>query len=468
MHPVLVDYLDRLRVGPSGPQIVAFFDLTGALVEPYTAAAHHSRPRSPTVPEQWAGSTRLDIQEQSDTLFRSKLAGSLRYEAWSLLRAHQNLGHTVAMVTEVTDMEAHPWAQALGIEHVLCSRVQTRDDILTGTLADPVLRGVQKCSAIREFAAQRDLDLALGHAYTDSDDDIALLDAVGNPHPINPHPGLARHARSQRWLTLPVAPRRRGRTLAAVARTAAMYASLVAAGTVGIAAGAVRRSSRHGVDLATTLFGTWAPRLGRITITIGGHEHARSPRPAVFFVNHQSTLIDVVVTARVIGRRFTIVVKKEVRSMPLVGRLFELAEVAFLDKSNTSQAISALQPAVTKLRSGISIAMAPEGTRSLTPAVAAFKKGGFHLARDAGVPIVPIVIRNAGELMWRNDVVAQKGTVDVVVHRALPTVGWDLSDIDRWRSEMHQLYTDTLDNWPGEAAGRRWSQLIDDIESLRP
>ncbi|WP_238391595.1 MULTISPECIES: lysophospholipid acyltransferase family protein [unclassified Mycolicibacterium] len=246
-----------------------------------------------------------------------------------------------------------------------------------------------------------------------------------------------------------------------------MFACLIAAGGVGVAAGILRNDHRAGIDLATTLFGTVAPRLGRITIAIAGEEHARSQRPAVFFVNHQSTLVDVVVTAHVLAREFTIVVKKEVRDIPLVGCLFALAGVAFLDKTNTAQAISALQPAVHKLQSGISIAMSPEGTRSLTPAVGNFKKGGFHLARDAGVPIVPIVIRNAGELMWRNDKVAQPGTVDVVVHRPLPTVGWNSTDLDRWRTEIHRLYTDTLDDWPGIAAGQHWSQLIDDAGTQR-
>jgi putative phosphoserine phosphatase/1-acylglycerol-3-phosphate O-acyltransferase len=79
---------------------------------------------------------------------------------------------------------------------------------------------------------------------------------------------------------------------------------------------------------------------------------------------------------------------------------------------------------VDKLLAGVSIVLAPEGTRSLSPRVGAFKKGGFHLARDAGVPIVPIVIRNAGEIMWRNARVVQEGTIEVVVHEPVPTAGW--------------------------------------------
>jgi putative phosphoserine phosphatase / 1-acylglycerol-3-phosphate O-acyltransferase len=492
MHPALADHLGRLRAGPRGPDIAAFFELDGTLIEstPVDDNNYGRRPSSgiarlrirsrrsagtsseaaaPRKVEQtirrWVGRTPADIQSQSEERFKGHLAGSLRYDSWSLLRAHQNLGHTVVLVTETTDLQALPWARALGIEHVLGTRVRTRGGVVTGEAADGVLWGAQKCAAIRTFADSRGLNLGLCHAYANGD--MTFLETVGNPHPVNPIPELARQARAEQQHPVYVRQRRRGRSAIAAARTASMFACLIAAGAAGVAAGILRNDQRAGIDLATNIFGLTAPRLGRITIAITGAEHARAQRPAVFFVNHQSTLVDVVVTARVLARGFTIVVKKEVRDIPVVGRLFALAGVAFIDKTNTSQAISALQPAVQKLRSGISIAMSPEGTRSLTPAVGAFKKGGFHLARNAGVPIVPIVIRNAGELMWRNDKVAQSGTVDVVVHRPLPTAGWDSSDMERWRTEVHRLYTDTLDDWPGSAAGQRWSQLIDDAGTQR-
>jgi putative phosphoserine phosphatase/1-acylglycerol-3-phosphate O-acyltransferase len=130
-----------------------------------------------------------------------------------------------------------------------------------------------------------------------------------------------------------------------------------------------------------------------------------------------------------------------------------LAGVAFLDRANREKAIEALRPAVEKLRGGTSVVMAPEGTRSLTPKLGRFKKGGFHMAVQAGVPIVPIVIRNAGEIMWRGAKTARPGTIQIVVHPPVPTEGWTIEDIDRARDEMQRLYQDTLDNWP-DGSGR--------------
>jgi putative phosphoserine phosphatase / 1-acylglycerol-3-phosphate O-acyltransferase len=180
----------------------------------------------------------------------------------------------------------------------------------------------------------------------------------------------------------------------------------------------------------------------------------------VFFINHQSTLVDALVTSRVVQRGFTVVAKAEVKRVPVLGQLLTLADVAFVDRSNTSKAISAMQPAVDRLRKGVSIVLSPEGTRSLSPRIGVFKKGGFHLARDAGVPIVPIVIRNAGEIMWRNAKVAQEGTIEVVVHEPVPTVDWTKADLDEWVPRMRQLYIDTLDDWPGTDVGKQWSEMI--------
>jgi putative phosphoserine phosphatase/1-acylglycerol-3-phosphate O-acyltransferase len=105
--------------------------------------------------------------------------------------------------------------------------------------------------------------------------------------------------------------------------------------------------------------------------------------------------------------------------------------------------------ALSRLEAGTSIVISPEGTRSLTPRVGRFKKGGFHLAMQAGVPIVPIVIRNAGELMWRNARTVRAGTVQVKVLDPIPTAGWTKADLDAAVERVQELYVETLENWPG-------------------
>jgi 1-acyl-sn-glycerol-3-phosphate acyltransferase len=109
----------------------------------------------------------------------------------------------------------------------------------------------------------------------------------------------------------------------------------------------------------------------------------------------------VLILAKLLRSGFTAVAKKEAASVPGFGLAFQLAGVAFIDRADTAAAKAALEPAVQQLREGVSLVVAPEGTRSATPALGRFKKGAFHVAMQAGVPVVPIVIRNAGEL-WRS------------------------------------------------------------------
>ena len=388
-----------------------------------------------------------------------EIAGALFHGTWRLVRAHQNRGHTVVIATSATRMQAQPMARELGIDHVLCTELETEHGVLTGGLAGRTLWGEGKAAAVKEFARRQRISLKNSHAYANGDEDVALLDAVGFPHPVNPAPVLARHAAERGWDVVRFRTKRGQFHPVALARTTALFGGFAAALGAGTVAGALTNDRRGGMDLATSLFGRLGGQLGNIRVEVIGEQHT-TRRPAVFFINHQSTLIDALVASNVVQRGFTVVAKAEVKQIPVLGQLLTLADVAFVDRSNTSKAVSALQPAVDKLRKGVSIIMSPEGTRSLSPRIGAFKKGGFHLARDAGVPIVPIVIRNAGEIMWRNAKVAQEGTIEVVVHEPVPTANWTKADLDEWVPRMRQLYIDTLDDWPGVAAGKRWSEAI--------
>jgi putative phosphoserine phosphatase/1-acylglycerol-3-phosphate O-acyltransferase len=443
-----------IRNGPSGPKIGAIFDY-GALLEQRAIEV-----------VDWAGRAEEEAAEFGRQRFRQEGAGGLFHGAWRLVRAHQNRGHTVVIVASAPRFDVEPLADELGVDHVVCTEMETKDGVLTGRVAGDRLTGLAKLAAIREFAARQGIDLGDSHAYTDSDADIPVLDAVGFAHPVNATSVLADYCTRNNLAALEFRTRRGRRYPLPIIRTTAMFGSLATAGAAGIAAGVVSRNRRRGVDLATWLFGRLASWVGNINIEVTGAGNLWSHRPAVFLANHQSTLIDILVTARILEHGFTIVAKAEVRKMPVIGALFDLADVAFVDRTDTSKAITALQPAIDKLRSGTSIAMSPEGTRSLTPMIGAFKKGGFHLARDAGVPIVPIVIRNAGEIMWRNARIAQSGTIQVAVHEPLPTARWTRADIEPWLAAMRQLYIDTLDDWPGVEAGQRWSEAIANGTSL--
>ncbi|MBO0863547.1 MAG: HAD-IB family hydrolase [Mycobacterium sp.] len=481
--------IEHIKMGPGGPQVAAFFDFDGTLIQGYSAGAlyaHRARnlelgpdefvrtlraalsgPLDEAAFEDllvqgirgWVGRTEDDLMELGEQLFAQEIAGALFHEAWRLVRAHQIRGHTVVIATSATRMQAQPMARELGIDHVLCTELETERGVLTGGIAGRPPWGQGKLAAVREFARRERIPLKNCHAYANGDEDVPFLEAVGFPHPVNPGSALARRAGERGWQVMRFRTRRSQFHPMALARTTGLFGSFAASVGAGAVAGALTFDRRGGMDMATSLFGRVAGPFSNIKFDVGGEENT-THRPAVFFINHQSTLIDALVTSRVVQRGFTVVAKAEVKQIPVLGQLLTLADVAFVDRANTSRAISAMQPAVDKLRKGVSIVLAPEGTRSLSPRIGAFKKGGFHLARDAGVPIVPIVIRNAGEIMWRNAKVAQEGTVEVVVHEPVATMNWSKADLDEWVPRMRQLYIDTLDDWPGAEAGKRWSEAI--------
>jgi putative phosphoserine phosphatase/1-acylglycerol-3-phosphate O-acyltransferase len=182
---------------------------------------------------------------------------------------------------------------------------------------------------------------------------------------------------------------------------------------------------------------------------VTGEHNLWCRRPAVFIFNHQS-ILDGLILMKLVREDVTGVAKKEVAGQPGFGQFARLANMAFVDRGNTVQARSALEPVVQRLREGYSIAISPEGTRSPTPAVGPFKKGAFHMAMQSGAPIVPVVIRNAGELLWRGSKVMRSGTVDVHVRAPISVTDWTVDTLEDRVAGVRELFVQALEDWPGE------------------
>jgi 1-acyl-sn-glycerol-3-phosphate acyltransferase len=108
--------------------------------------------------------------------------------------------------------------------------------------------------------------------------------------------------------------------------------------------------------------------------------------------NHQSHY-DVAVIYYVLGSRIRMVAKRELFSIPVIGRAMEVAGFISVDRGNTRSAIASLEGARASLSEGIPIWIAPEGTRSVTGELLPFKKGGFVLALETGAPVLPVSIQ---------------------------------------------------------------------------
>jgi putative phosphoserine phosphatase / 1-acylglycerol-3-phosphate O-acyltransferase len=479
-----VDDLERLiedvESGPQGPKVGAFFDFDGTLIAGYSANAWYGdRLRKFEVgPAElartllagfdmslrgsdvtrfmeiavaaWAGRAADDIEELGERLFVQHIAGMAYPQADPLIRAHRRAGHTIAVASSATPFQVAPLARVLGIENLLCTEVEVVEGLATGRLAGPVLWGTGKSEAVRTFAANRSLDLDRSYAYGNGEEDLAYLEAVGRPRPLNPDSGLTELARQREWPTYRFPSRGRPGPLPVI-RTGAALAGLSGAVAAGVGLGLLTRSRRAAANLAIGTGTEAALALAGVRLNIRGEEHLWSHRPAVFTFNHQSSL-DALVVGSLVRRDITAVAKKEAARDPRFAPIGLLADIAYIDRKNSTKARSALAPVVEKIQSGMSLAIAPEGTRTPTPQLARFKKGAFHIAMQAGVPIVPIVIRNTGELMWRGSSVVRPGTVDVVVLPPIATDAWRADDLDRHVDEVRRSYIDTFEELGGPTA----------------
>jgi putative phosphoserine phosphatase / 1-acylglycerol-3-phosphate O-acyltransferase len=228
------------------------------------------------------------------------------------------------------------------------------------------------------------------------------------------------------------------------ARTAGAVAGLGLGGITGMGVALVNQDRQAGVNVTLGLAAQLSLAAAGVTLEIHGEENAVSHRPAIFTFNHQSEL-DVPIMAAVLRHDFTAVAKKELLTNPVFGPMGRFAGVAFIERGDPAKARAALEPVVERLREGISIAVSPEGTRSAE--LGPFKKGPFHMAMQGQVPLVPVVIRNASEVLPSGSLV-KPGRVQVAVLPPVDTSEWTTDRVGQYRDEVRQMYVDTLANWP--------------------
>ena len=473
------DAIAAIEAGPKGPDIGAFFDFDGTLIDGYSATAYFTdrfRRREMRLDEAvdivrvlWRGD--MDEREFADViskavvelaahpeqevielwsrLFKEKIARLLFPEAWSLVKAHQKMGHTVAIATSATRYQAAPIAEELGIEHLLCTRATVRDGRLTGGVEGAPLWGAGKAAAVCDFATAHGIELARSYGYANGNEDIAFLKTVGHATAVNPKPALIEAAQRAGWTMLRF-PARRKASLATRARSLGAYCALTATSLGGLAYAVASGKKRRAAELVSAISSDVMLAITGVEVETQGEHHLWAHRPALFLFNHQST-VDGYVLLTLLRRGFTGIAKKEVAKMPLLGQILRALDFAFIDRGNTGSSKEAMQPAVDRLRHGMSVVIAPEGTRSLTPRLGQFKKGAFHIAMQAGAPIVPVVIRNTYEVMPRGSLLFRPGTVQVCALPAIDVTTWKVEDLDRHVADVQALFQRTLDDWPAAA-----------------
>jgi HAD superfamily hydrolase (TIGR01490 family) len=170
-----------------------------------------------------------DIVELGEEIYDETMARRIWQGTRDLALRHLAAGERVWLVTATPVELANILSSRLGLTGALGTVAETRDGVYTGTLVGGLLHGEAKAEAVRALAAREGLDLALCSAYSDSANDLPMLQLVGHPHVVNPDSRLLAEAREQGW---PVHDFRSGRRATLIALPLAAGAGAVAGGIV--------------------------------------------------------------------------------------------------------------------------------------------------------------------------------------------------------------------------------------------
>ncbi|MET0178991.1 MAG: lysophospholipid acyltransferase family protein, partial [Novosphingobium sp.] len=272
---------------------------------------------------------------------------------------------------------------------------------------------------------------------------------VGHPHPVNPSRKLAQAAKANRWAVLRL-DSRGGDKAGNYVRGIAGLMSILPIAPAALMAGVLTREKRQASNI---LLPTWIQAqldLAGIKLRVTGRKNLHARRPAVFIFNHRNNhdgmFVALLVRTDIMG-----IGKKEIGQNPIGKLSTMIVPTILIDRGSgdPKAAAEALQPAVEAIKKGYSIMLAPEGTRvrGHHNSVGQFKKGAFHIAMAAGIPIVPVVIRNALDVGSR-DGPMRAGTVDIAVLPPVSTDGWTRENMADRIEEVRRMYIDTLADWP--------------------
>ncbi len=177
-----------------------------------------------------------------------------------------------------------------------------------------------------------------------------------------------------------------------------------------------------------------------LRISIEGEEYLTSAQPCIYLLNHQSGL-DLFTFGSHAAPKFTVIAKKEVRYIPVIGLLFMATGVIFINRRNKDKAIESLDEAARVIgEKKVSVAVAPEGTRNFSgEGLLPFKKGPFHLAIQAQVPLVPYLCSSLHTLGSFKERRLSSGLIRLKVLPPIPTKGLTIDDIDALMSQTYAV-----------------------------
>jgi 1-acyl-sn-glycerol-3-phosphate acyltransferase len=161
--------------------------------------------------------------------------------------------------------------------------------------------------------------------------------------------------------------------------------------------------------------GIW---LSGVRVTVTGRERLVRKQTYIFMANHVSNL-DPPLLVPLLPKRTSVLVKKELFRIPVLGIAMRVARLVPVDRHNRDAAIQSVRDATEVIRSGLDMTIFPEGTRSPDGRLLPFKKGPFYLAMESGCPVAPVTILGTQQILPKGSFFLRRGRAEVMFHEPL-------------------------------------------------
>jgi 1-acyl-sn-glycerol-3-phosphate acyltransferase len=182
-----------------------------------------------------------------------------------------------------------------------------------------------------------------------------------------------------------------------------------------------------------------------VRLEIEGEENIPAEGAHIYMPNHQSTF-DILVLFAGLSDQFRWLAKKELFKIPLFGLCMRQSGYISIDRSDRKKAIASMKEAAQRIHDGTSVVIFPEGTRSEDGKLLPFKKGGFVLALQAQVPIIPVVINGSAKVQRKHTRRVNPGTIRVTLLPSIPTEGLTTADRDALMEKVREPINRRLEN----------------------
>lgn len=164
----------------------------------------------------------------------------------------------------------------------------------------------------------------------------------------------------------------------------------------------------------------------------------------IIISNHQSHY-DIIALVTTLGIQYRWIIKKEILKLPIFGYALYASRNIFIDRSNTTSAIESINNGFDRLPKGVSVMVFAEGTRSPDGQIHEFKKGGFVMAVQRKIPILPVTVNGSRRIMRKGSFTLWPGKIQIVIGDPIDTSGYTTDTVQNLINKTRQTIIANFD-----------------------